>query len=68
MALPILGHHSPHLDVRETDAHRQHLATPDRLFDSFMGGNAPRKGRPLHEDLMQKMEMGGEHQHNAGHK
>ena len=26
------------------------------------------KNAPKHEDLMQKMEMGGEHQHNAGHK
>ena len=26
------------------------------------------KNAPKHEDLMQKMEMGGEHQHNAGHE
>ena len=26
------------------------------------------KNAPKHEELMQKMEMGGEHQHNAGHE
>jgi len=26
------------------------------------------KSAPKHEELMQKMEMGGEHQHNAGHE
>ena len=26
------------------------------------------KNAPKHEDLMQKMEMGGEHQHNGGHE
>ena len=38
----------PHLDVRETDAQRQHLATPDRLFDSFMGGNGSSQGEAAH--------------------